>query len=98
MTGSLLATFTPDPDPYLGIRCVSWHPTGLFIAAGGYEDKVGPSNVLPNHFLTLSKDLYLRQCQLVTGVRLGRVWSNTCGRSAYMNFRPPELSTLRIKF
>lgn len=35
-----MATFTPDPDPYLGIRCVAWHPTGLFIAAGGYEDKI----------------------------------------------------------
>lgn len=40
LAGSLLATFSPDPDPGLGIRCVAWHPSGSFIAVGGYDDKV----------------------------------------------------------
>ncbi len=26
--------------PGLGIRCVSWHPSGSFIAIGGYDDKI----------------------------------------------------------
>ncbi|KAL5534433.1 hypothetical protein ACEPAG_895 [Sanghuangporus baumii] len=40
LTGTLLSTFTPDPDPGLGIRCVSWHPSGSFLAVGGFTDKI----------------------------------------------------------
>lgn len=40
LPGTLLSTFTPSPDPGLGIRCVSWHPSGSFIAVGGYDDKI----------------------------------------------------------
>jgi len=40
LAGDLLASFSPDPDPGLGIRNVAWHPNGMFLAVGGYDDKV----------------------------------------------------------
>jgi hypothetical protein len=42
--GRLLATFTP-PQPSacgLGIRTVSWHPSGRFLAIGGWDGHVCP--------------------------------------------------------
>lgn len=44
MVGNVIATFTPpEPDTALGlgIRAVVWHPTGAFLAVGGWDDKVG---------------------------------------------------------
>lgn len=41
LTGDVLSSFTPDPDPGQGIRCASWHPSGSMIAVGGWDDKVG---------------------------------------------------------
>ena len=40
LAGDLQASFTPDPDPGFGIRSVSWHPSGLFLAVGGWDDKI----------------------------------------------------------
>ncbi|KAF9056497.1 WD repeat-containing protein 8 [Panaeolus papilionaceus] len=40
LAGDHLTTFSPQPDPILGIRRVSWHPTGTFIAVGGWDDKI----------------------------------------------------------
>ncbi|THU93629.1 YVTN repeat-like/Quino protein amine dehydrogenase [Dendrothele bispora CBS 962.96] len=40
LAGNLLTTFTPNPEPTLGIRQVAWHPSGAFIAIGGYDDKI----------------------------------------------------------
>ncbi|KAK7694908.1 hypothetical protein QCA50_002096 [Cerrena zonata] len=40
LSGLVAGSFTPDPDPGYGIRCVSWHPTGFFLAVGGYDDKI----------------------------------------------------------
>ncbi|KAF9270125.1 YVTN repeat-like/Quino protein amine dehydrogenase [Marasmius fiardii PR-910] len=40
LAGTLLTTFTPSPEPALGIRHVAWHPSGAFLAVGGWEDKV----------------------------------------------------------
>ncbi|CEL57758.1 WD repeat-containing protein WRAP73 OS=Mus musculus GN=Wrap73 PE=2 SV=2 [Rhizoctonia solani AG-1 IB] len=40
LAGTVLRTFTPDPDPGLGIRSVAWHPSGAFLAVGGWDDKV----------------------------------------------------------
>jgi hypothetical protein len=39
LAGHLLASFTPDPDPGLGIRNAVWHPSGMFLAVGGWDDK-----------------------------------------------------------
>ncbi|KAG8887832.1 hypothetical protein FRB98_008904 [Tulasnella sp. 332] len=43
LVGHLLKTFTlPEPDIAmgLGIRAVCWHPSGGFLAIGGWDDKV----------------------------------------------------------
>ncbi|KAJ3565461.1 hypothetical protein NP233_g7617 [Leucocoprinus birnbaumii] len=40
MTGHLLATFTPEPDPIFGVRNVAWHPNGMFLAAAGWDDRI----------------------------------------------------------
>ncbi|KAG6851214.1 hypothetical protein H0H93_015224 [Arthromyces matolae] len=40
LAGSTIATFSPDRDPGLGIRCVAWHPSGSFLSIGGWDDKV----------------------------------------------------------
>ncbi|PBK77430.1 YVTN repeat-like/Quino protein amine dehydrogenase [Armillaria solidipes] len=40
LAGEVLAKFTPDPDPGFGVRNVAWHPSGNFLAVGGWDDKV----------------------------------------------------------
>ncbi|KDR85322.1 hypothetical protein GALMADRAFT_274335 [Galerina marginata CBS 339.88] len=40
LTGEALASFTPCPDPGFGIRSVAWHPSGIFLALGGWDDKI----------------------------------------------------------
>ncbi|KAI0739593.1 YVTN repeat-like/Quino protein amine dehydrogenase [Daedaleopsis nitida] len=40
LAGNVVGTFTPEPDPGFGIRTVSWHPSGLFLAVAGADDKV----------------------------------------------------------
>ncbi|KIY50586.1 WD repeat-containing protein 8 [Fistulina hepatica ATCC 64428] len=40
LVGTLLKTFSPDPDPGYGIRQVKWHPTGLYLAVGGWDDRI----------------------------------------------------------
>ncbi|KAI9059400.1 YVTN repeat-like/Quino protein amine dehydrogenase [Trametes sanguinea] len=40
LAGNVLGTFSPDPDPGFGVRMVSWHPSGKFLAVAGSDDKV----------------------------------------------------------
>lgn len=40
LAGDRLASFSPEPEPALGIREVAWHPTGMFLAVAGWDDKV----------------------------------------------------------
>ncbi|KAL0951356.1 hypothetical protein HGRIS_008060 [Hohenbuehelia grisea] len=40
LAGDKLASFSPEPDPGFGIRCAAWHPSGAFLAVGGYDDKI----------------------------------------------------------
>ncbi|KZT30673.1 WD repeat-containing protein 8 [Neolentinus lepideus HHB14362 ss-1] len=40
LAGDLVASFAPDPDPGLGIRSVAWHPSGMFLAFGGWDEKI----------------------------------------------------------
>ncbi|KAG6336125.1 hypothetical protein ID866_2963 [Astraeus odoratus] len=40
LAGDTQGTFSPTPDPGFGIRMATWHPTGMFIAVGGWDDKV----------------------------------------------------------
>ena len=44
MTGDLLGTFAAEPDPGFGIRNVAWHPSGMFLAIAGWDDKVCTSS------------------------------------------------------
>ncbi|KAF7320307.1 ATP-dependent metallopeptidase [Mycena kentingensis (nom. inval.)] len=41
LAGNIQGSFCPDPDPGYGIRRVGWHPTGMFLAVGGWDEKVG---------------------------------------------------------
>ncbi|KAF7799243.1 hypothetical protein EIP86_010475 [Pleurotus ostreatoroseus] len=38
--GDLLGSFAPDPDRGFGVRSVTWHPSGAFLAVAGWDDKV----------------------------------------------------------
>ena len=40
LAGDVQGTFSPEPDPGFGIRNAAWHPTGMFIAVAGWDDKV----------------------------------------------------------
>ncbi|KAF9076159.1 WD repeat-containing protein 8 [Rhodocollybia butyracea] len=40
LAGDRLASFSPEPQPTLGIREVVWHPSGMFLAVAGWDDKV----------------------------------------------------------
>ncbi|TFK56980.1 WD repeat-containing protein 8 [Heliocybe sulcata] len=40
LAGDLIASFAPDPDPGLGIRSLAWYPSGMFLASGGYDEKI----------------------------------------------------------
>ncbi|KAE9408219.1 WD repeat-containing protein 8 [Gymnopus androsaceus JB14] len=40
LAGVTLASFSPEPEPVLGIRQVAWHPSGHFLAVAGWDDKV----------------------------------------------------------
>ncbi|KIK96018.1 hypothetical protein PAXRUDRAFT_32676 [Paxillus rubicundulus Ve08.2h10] len=40
LAGDIQGTFCPSPDPGFGVRNVAWHPTGMFLAVGGWDDKI----------------------------------------------------------
>ncbi|KAI0808176.1 YVTN repeat-like/Quino protein amine dehydrogenase [Fomes fomentarius] len=40
LAGTVVCTFSPEPDPGFGIRAVSWHPSGMYLAVAGADDKV----------------------------------------------------------
>ena len=40
LSGNVITSFSPDPDPGFGIRKVAWHPSGMFLVVGGWDDKV----------------------------------------------------------
>ncbi|KAH9968845.1 quinon protein alcohol dehydrogenase-like superfamily [Russula dissimulans] len=40
LAGDVLGSFRPDPDPGFGIRNVVWHPSGMFLAVSGWDNKI----------------------------------------------------------
>ncbi|KAG2023093.1 WD repeat-containing protein 8, variant 2 [Coprinopsis cinerea AmutBmut pab1-1] len=40
LAGQSVTCFSPDQDPGFGIRNVAWHPNGLFLVVGGWDDKI----------------------------------------------------------
>lgn len=43
LAGDVLGNFKPDPDPGFGIRNVVWHPSDMFLAVSGWDNKVSPN-------------------------------------------------------
>ncbi|TBU44554.1 WD repeat-containing protein 8 [Dichomitus squalens] len=91
LAGNVVGTFCPEPDPGFGIRMVSWHPSGLFLAVAGSDDKVHILESLTwNPLATL--DLPTR---IPAGVRIWREPSGwldaTHGRGflSYERIQPP---------
>jgi len=46
LAGQHLGTFTPEPDPGLGVRNAAWHPSGNMLAVSGWDDKIHVLNSL----------------------------------------------------
>ncbi|KAI0001905.1 YVTN repeat-like/Quino protein amine dehydrogenase [Russula vinacea] len=40
LAGDVLGSFKPDPDPGFGIRHVVWHPSDMFLAVSGWDNKI----------------------------------------------------------
>ncbi|KAF8634121.1 hypothetical protein AX15_001056 [Amanita polypyramis BW_CC] len=40
LAGERLGSFAPEPDPGFGVRNVAWHPSGAYLAVGGWSDKI----------------------------------------------------------
>ena len=40
LAGDVLGSFKPDQDPGFGIRNVVWHPSDMFLAVSGWDNKV----------------------------------------------------------
>ncbi|KAG2369449.1 WD repeat-containing protein 8 [Suillus spraguei] len=40
LAGDVQGTFSPKPNPGFGVRNAAWHPTGLFLAVAGWDDKI----------------------------------------------------------
>ncbi|KAG1842729.1 hypothetical protein F4604DRAFT_1689825 [Suillus subluteus] len=38
--GDVQGTFSPKPDPGFGIHNAAWHPTGMFLAVAGWDNKI----------------------------------------------------------
>ncbi|KAG1825806.1 quinon protein alcohol dehydrogenase-like superfamily [Suillus subaureus] len=39
LAGDVQGTFSPKPNPGFGVRNAAWHPTGMFLAVAGWDDK-----------------------------------------------------------
>lgn len=81
LAGDTLTSFSPSADPGLGIRIVAWHPSGIFLAIGGWDDKVN-SKILNCLQRVLScKDPRSRQLELVECRDIRIIYPNTvvCG-------------------
>lgn len=46
LAGDVQGTFSPSPDPGFGVRSVAWHPSGMFLAIGGWDDKVSVTLII----------------------------------------------------
>jgi WD40 repeat protein len=40
LAGDVQASFSPKPNPGFGVRNAAWHPTGMFLAVAGWDDKI----------------------------------------------------------
>ncbi|KAI6047767.1 WD repeat-containing protein 8 [Pisolithus marmoratus] len=97
LAGDVQGTFTPTPDPGFGIRHVAWHPTGMFIAVGGWDDKI---HILDSLTWSAASTLELSS-RIPSGVMLWREptdWlESTQGRGfiSYERLRGPQSVSIR---
>ncbi|KAG2154719.1 WD repeat-containing protein 8 [Suillus clintonianus] len=40
LAGDVQGTFSPEPNLGFGVRNAAWHPTGMFLAVAGWDDKI----------------------------------------------------------
>lgn len=40
LAGDVQGTFSPKLNPGFGVRNAAWHPTGMFLAVAGWDDKI----------------------------------------------------------
>ncbi|KAJ7783658.1 hypothetical protein DFH07DRAFT_788607 [Mycena maculata] len=84
LVGDVLGTFSPDPDPGFGIRRVAWHPNGMFLALGGWDDKI--------HVLDLTWSLAVTlelSARIPTGVTIWREpskWQETTEGRGFLSY------------
>ncbi|KAG8219715.1 hypothetical protein J3R82DRAFT_683 [Butyriboletus roseoflavus] len=72
LAGDVQGTFSPSPDPGFGVRSVAWHPSGMFLAIGGWDDKV---HILDSLTWSATCDLELSS-RITSGVTLWREPAN----------------------
>lgn len=65
LAGDVLGSFKPDPDPGFGIRNVVWHPSDMFLAVSGWDNKVIPNVHSHERVLTEVADPLTRTVNMV---------------------------------
>jgi WD40 repeat protein len=58
LAGDVLGSFKPDPDPGFGIRNVVWHPSDMFLAVSGWDNKVSTTSIDDMNKSSLVIDLH----------------------------------------
>jgi hypothetical protein len=58
LAGDVVGSFKPDPDPGFGIRNVVWHPSDMFLAVSGWDNKVS-TNIANMNKSSLVADLHI---------------------------------------
>ncbi|KAI6108473.1 WD repeat-containing protein 8 [Pisolithus croceorrhizus] len=97
LAGDVQGTFTPTPDPGFGILHAAWHPTGMFIAVGGWDDKI---HILDSLTWSAASTLELSS-RIPSGIVLWREptdWlESTQGRGfiSYERLRGPQSISIR---
>lgn len=90
LAGDLQGTFSPSPDPGFGVRSVAWHPSGMFLAVSGWDDRVGDTHHLINTCCLSHSGTYTRQSDMVCHVHPRAIQSNY-DRSSASHVRPRDI-------
>ncbi|KAJ6604531.1 quinon protein alcohol dehydrogenase-like superfamily [Mycena vulgaris] len=84
LMGDILGTFCPEPDPGFGIRRVAWHPSGMFLAVGGWDDKIHVLDLTWSPAVTLELS-----ARIPTGVAIWREpakWQETTEGRGFLSY------------
>ncbi|KAJ7293460.1 quinon protein alcohol dehydrogenase-like superfamily [Mycena rebaudengoi] len=98
LVGEILGTFFPDPDPGFGIRRVAWHPSGMFLAVGGWDDKIHVLDLTWSPAITL--ELSARVPAGVTIWREPAKWQETTEGRGFLSYErlqsPHSIPLIRV--